>query len=149
MLWGSYSLVHIITLLLSAAIIVGLYFILRKCSDKVKTIVLFVLSFSGISAIIFNLVTWGSPIEYLPFHMCSISAMLLPFAVITRNKVINNLLLLWCLGALIALVLNQAQANYEIFSWRRITLAPILIVGGFAFEIYALMKRFDKPEEEK
>ena len=32
--------------------------------------------------------------------------------------------------------------NYEIFSWRRITLAPILIVGGFAFEIYALMKRF-------
>ena len=117
MLWGSYGLVHIITLLLSAAIIVGLYFILRKCSDKVKTIVLFVLSFSGISAIIFNLVTWGSPIEYLPFHMCSISAMLLPFAVITRNKVINNLLLLWCLGALIALVLNQAQANFEIFSW--------------------------------
>lgn len=32
--------------------------------------------------------------------------------------------------------------NYDIFSWRRITLAPILIVGGFAFEIYALMKRF-------
>ena len=117
MLWGSYGVVHIASLLLSAAIIVGLYFVLRKCSERVKTIVLFILSFSGISAIIFNLVTWGSPIEYLPFHMCSISAMLLPFAVITRNKVINNLLLLWCLGALIALVLNQAQANYEIFSW--------------------------------
>ena len=117
MLWGSYGVVHISSLLLSAAIIVGLYFVLRKCSERVKTIVLFILSFSGISAIIFNLVTWGSPIEYLPFHMCSISAMLLPFAVITRNKVINNLLLLWCLGALIALVLNQAQANYEIFSW--------------------------------
>ena len=43
MLWGSYGLVHIITLLLSAAIIVGLYFILRKCSEKVKTIVLFIL----------------------------------------------------------------------------------------------------------
>lgn len=117
MLWGSYGVVHIASLLLSAAIIVGLYFVLRKCSERVKTIVLFILSFSGISAIIFNLVTWGSPIEYLPFHMCSISAMLLPFAVITRNKVINNLLLLWCLGALIALVLNQAQANFEIFSW--------------------------------
>ena len=25
--------------------------------------------------------------------------------------------------------------SYEMFSWRRITLAPILIVGGFAFEI--------------
>lgn len=32
--------------------------------------------------------------------------------------------------------------NYEMFSWRRITLAPILIVGGFAFEISALLKRF-------
>ena len=32
--------------------------------------------------------------------------------------------------------------NYDMFSWRRITLAPILIVGGFAFEIYALLKKF-------
>lgn len=32
--------------------------------------------------------------------------------------------------------------NYEMFSWRRITLAPILIVGGFAFEIYAILKKF-------
>lgn len=37
---------------------------------------------------------------------------------------------------------DPAIFNYEMFSWRRITLAPILIVGGFAFEIYALMKRF-------
>ena len=117
MLWGSYGIVHIASLLLSAAIIVGLYFLLKNFSDKTKTIVLFILSLSGISAIIFNLVTWGSPIEYLPFHMCSITAMLLPFAVLTRNGVINNLLLLWCVGALIALVLNQAQANYEIWSW--------------------------------
>lgn len=34
------------------------------------------------------------------------------------------------------------EFNYAMFSWRRITLAPILIVGGFAFEIYALMKKF-------
>ena len=117
MLWGSFGLVHIITLLISAGIIVGLYFLLKNRSEKTKTIVLFILSFSGISAIIFNLVAWNSPIEYLPFHMCSITAMLLPFAVITKNRVINNLLLLWCVGALIALVLNQAQAEYEILSW--------------------------------
>jgi hypothetical protein len=30
----------------------------------------------------------------------------------------------------------------DIFSWRRITLAPILVVAGFAFEIYAILKRF-------
>ena len=37
---------------------------------------------------------------------------------------------------------NPNEFNYEMFSWRRITPAPILIVGGFAFEIYALMKKF-------
>lgn len=32
--------------------------------------------------------------------------------------------------------------NYEMFSWRRITLAPILVVGGFVLEIFAILKRF-------
>lgn len=32
--------------------------------------------------------------------------------------------------------------NENIFSWRRITLAPIVVVAGFAFEVYAIMKRF-------
>lgn len=32
----------------------------------------------------------------------------------------------------------------EIFSFRRITLAPIVVLFGFAFEIWAIMK---KPEE--
>lgn len=35
------------------------------------------------------------------------------------------------------------EFNYAMFSWRRITLAPILVIGGFALEIYAIMKRFD------
>ncbi|MBR2115472.1 MAG: DUF3098 domain-containing protein [Alistipes sp.] len=32
--------------------------------------------------------------------------------------------------------------DYDIFSFRRITLAPIVVVAGFAFEIYAILKRF-------
>ena len=32
--------------------------------------------------------------------------------------------------------------DYDIFSSRRITLAPIVVVAGFAFEIYAILKRF-------
>ena len=36
---------------------------------------------------------------------------------------------------------SPEEFNYAMFSWRRITLAPLLIVGGFAFEIYALLKR--------
>jgi len=31
--------------------------------------------------------------------------------------------------------------NQEIFSFRRITLAPILVMGGFMFEIYAILKK--------
>jgi len=34
------------------------------------------------------------------------------------------------------------EFNYAMFSWRRITLAPILVIGGFAVEIYAIMKRY-------
>ena len=45
---------------------------------------------------------------------------------------------------------SPEEFNYEMFNFRRITLAPILVIGGFAFEIYAIMKRFDnnKPKEE-
>lgn len=34
------------------------------------------------------------------------------------------------------------QFNEDIFSFRRITLAPIVVVAGFAFEVYAILKRF-------
>lgn len=34
--------------------------------------------------------------------------------------------------------------NYDMFSFRRITLAPIVVVAGFIFEIYAIMKKFNK-----
>ena len=36
--------------------------------------------------------------------------------------------------------------NEDMFSFRRITLAPLLVLGGFAFEIYAIMK---KPKKEE
>ncbi len=37
----------------------------------------------------------------------------------------------------------------ELFSFRRITLAPIVILAGFVFEIYAIMKKPKEKEEEK
>ena len=33
------------------------------------------------------------------------------------------------------------EFNYAMFSWRRITLAPILVIGGFAVEAYPILKR--------
>ncbi|MFI3317098.1 MAG: DUF3098 domain-containing protein [Rikenellaceae bacterium] len=31
--------------------------------------------------------------------------------------------------------------DYSMFSFRRITLAPIVVVAGFVFEIYAILKK--------
>ena len=116
MTWGFFSFAHIVSLVLAIGLNVLLYFLLRKSDDRTKTAVLGVLSFAGIAAIIYNLVTWGSPLEYLPLHLCSLNAMVLPFAVFTRNKTLNNLLLLWSIGALFALLINTSVAETEILS---------------------------------
>lgn len=117
MKWGTFSPIHITSLLLAAAGVMGLYFLLKRRSQKCQTSVLGVLSFSGIAAVIFNLLAWGSPWEYLPLHLCSLNALTLPFAVFLRSKRLVNLLLLWSLGAVLAVVMNHAQANFEIVSW--------------------------------
>ena len=117
MKWGTFSLLHILTMLLAAVIIGGLYFLLRKRSRKLQTGVLGALSFLGIAAILYELLTKTPTVANLPLHLCSINAMLLPFAVFTRNKTLGNLLLVWCLGALAALVLNYDMTETPILSW--------------------------------
>ena len=116
MLWGTFTLAHIISLLIAIVLNFVIFTILKNKNDKIKTLVLLCLSSFGILAIIFNLIAWNSPIEYLPFHMCNINALLIPIALITKNKKIGNLLLLWSVGALIALIVNHSAANFELFS---------------------------------
>jgi uncharacterized membrane protein YwaF len=117
MTWGFLSTAHIVSLVVAVGMIVTLYFVLKNAKATVQIAVLGILSFAGIGAIIFNLVNWNSPLEYLPLHLCSLNAMVLPIAVFSRNKILNNLLLLWSLGALIALGLNTSVAEAEILSW--------------------------------
>lgn len=116
MLWGTFTLAHIISLLIAIVLNLVIFTILKNKNEKIKTLVLLCLSSFGILAIIFNLIAWNSPIEYLPFHMCNINALLIPIALITKNKKIGNLLLLWSVGALIALIVNHSAANFELFS---------------------------------
>ena len=40
---------------------------------------------------------------------------------------------------------NPDEFNPDVFSFRRITLAPVIVLFGFIFEIWAIMK---KPKEE-
>lgn len=115
MKWGFFTPQHMLTLALAALMITGAYWGLKNKSQKIQTAVLFPLSLSGIAAIVYNLLRWGSPLEYLPLHLCSINAMLLPIVVLTRNKTLGNLLLVWCLGALVALVANFEMTEAELF----------------------------------
>lgn len=42
---------------------------------------------------------------------------------------------------------TATEFDESIFSFRRITLAPIVVIAGFVIEIFAIMKRF--PNEDK
>ena len=44
---------------------------------------------------------------------------------------------------------TATEFDESIFSFRRITLAPIVVIAGFAFEIYAIMKRFEEDREDR
>ena len=139
MVWGTFTVNHFVSLFISIIINIALFFILKNRSIKTKKIVLFILSLSGMGAITFNLVAWGSPLEYLPLHMCSINALILPFAVLTQNKKLSNMLLLWCLGAGIALIINNGIANCEILSWTFFFYyIPHTLESGIPILIFAL-----------
>ncbi|MBQ1982515.1 MAG: YwaF family protein, partial [Clostridia bacterium] len=114
MQWGSFGIVHISTLVIAAALIVGVYFLLKHLPERVRYFSILALSFSGIVAILCNLIAWGSPLEYLPFHMCSILAIMLPITVLTKSRYMGNLLLVWCLGSLLALIINHASGHFII-----------------------------------
>lgn len=43
---------------------------------------------------------------------------------------------------------NPAEFNYDIFSFRRITLAPIVVLIGFGFVLWAIMRKPKKEMEE-
>lgn len=117
MQWGFFSVTHIVSLVMVGVITVGLHFLLRNRSEKTQTVVLGSLSFLGIASIIYNLIAWNCPLENLPLHLCSFNAMVLPFVVFTKNKALGNMLLLWCLGAIAALVLNTEMAETELLGW--------------------------------
>lgn len=43
---------------------------------------------------------------------------------------------------------TATEFDESIFSFRRITLAPIVVIAGFVFEIFAIMKRFPEKEQK-
>ena len=97
--WGFFSPLHIASLLFVVVFIVGLHFLLRRRSRKTQTVVLGIISFMGIVSIVYHLVFKDCPYEHLPLHLCSLTAMVLPFVVFTKSKTWGNVLLVWCFEA--------------------------------------------------
>ena len=117
MQWGYMTAAHFVSMLAAVAMNMALYYLLRNRSERTKRLGLLPFALLGDAAIVYNLVMWDAPLEYLPLHLCSINAMLLPIVVITGSKILGNLLLVWCLGALAAIVLNFEMAHVELNSW--------------------------------
>lgn len=117
MKWGSFGTVHFATLVFAALLLALTYLLLKNKTLKTQRAVLFVMSMMGNAATVYNLVAWNAPLEYLPLHLCALNGLVLPIAVLTRNKKLCNLLLLWSLGAFVALVANGTMANADIFGW--------------------------------
>jgi len=114
--WGTFTFTHIISLIIAILLNVIIYYIIKNKTTKTKIVFLFIISLSGIMAIIYNLVSWNSALEYLPLHLCSLNALILPITIISRNKTLGNLLLFWSLGAAFALIVNYDINTVNIFS---------------------------------
>jgi len=120
--WGFFSLTHILSLLFVPIFTVGMYYLLKGRSEKTQKWVMFPLSLVGIISMIFNVIYYyvtenESPLENLPLHLCSFNAIVLPIVILTKNKTLGNVLFLWCLGAVMALILNNEMCEYPFFSW--------------------------------
>ncbi len=115
--WGSFGNVHLITLALAVVINISIYFILRRKTRTVQILSLFTLSLFGVGYIVCGMLSGGANIlKNLPLSFWSLSALLLPFAVLTRGKRTCNLLLIWSVGSILALVSNSAMADINVFS---------------------------------
>ena len=109
MMTGFLGKEHAISLAVAVLILVALWAVLRGRSRTVSRTVLGILSLSGIAAIVWYPVAFGELLPFLPLELCSYTAICLPFAVFTGNRRLNNLLLLWSVGAFAALLLNPLE----------------------------------------
>lgn len=116
--WGTF---HIITLICPIVLILLLYFILKNKELKVKKIFLFTFSLIGVVCMLIDMFYRIELIWYnLPFHLCTLTGIIIPIVILTQNKYLGNLILLWSLGALGALIFNLSETDlytYNLDLW--------------------------------
>ncbi len=71
--------------------------------------------------------------RFLPFHLCSLSAILIAISLLTRNKKISTIAVYWApVAALLAILLPDMASNQSLFSFRFLEffVSHILIAAG-------------------
>lgn len=116
MLWGTFSTVHISTLVFALIFIVIMFNILVDKSRKAQILSLFLISLVLSGLVIYNAITSENIQDDLPLNLWSLSALLLPYAVLTRQKWCCNLLILWPIQSLISLIFNYDKADMNVIS---------------------------------
>lgn len=143
--WGFFTTQHIITIIFAIVFTIAMYFILRKIEPEKSDKILFILSFLGYVGIIGNLfigIRENILLNKLPLHLCSWNAILLPFAIKTRDSRLCTTLSVWSIGALIAILINDEGIAYQ-FMGLKFAIYYFPHVVEFAVPIlFLLLKRF-------
>ena len=118
MIWGTFTKEHLVSLALATLVNVLIYLILSRNTRSKQIIALFLFSLFGAGVMIYNIVANSGDIwRNLPLSFMAFNMLLLPFAVLFRERQLCNLLLIWSGTSFIALVFNYDMAHLEILSF--------------------------------
>lgn len=114
--WGTFNTTHLSTLAFALVLIVVIFNSLVHKRRKVQVLTLFVLALAVAGVVLSDTVTSENVIHNLPLSLWSMSAVLLPYAVLTRQRWCCNLLLLWPIESLFLLVFNYDKADMDMMT---------------------------------
>ena len=104
---------HLLTLAIGCLLVAALYILLKHLPDRTRRSLMFLLSLLGPISMIWDPLAHEDWLRFLPLHLCSFNAAVIPVVVLTKNERLGNLLLLWCLGGAMALLLNGTEAAWN------------------------------------
>ena len=116
MVWGTFSTTHIATLAFALFFIIIMYTLLVDKTRKRQILSLFIISLLVLGFLIYSTLTSESIKDNLPLEFWTLSALLLPYAILTRKSWCCNLLLLWTIQPLAQMVFNHNKADMNVIS---------------------------------
>ncbi|MGL4757791.1 MAG: TIGR02206 family membrane protein [Patescibacteria group bacterium] len=129
------------------SLLIGIVLVFAFRSSKQLRYILAILLIAQIIAFNTYHISKGTYVikDYLPLHLCTLSALIAPIALISRNKVFETLLLFWGLvPALLAIVFPDVRAteNYTTFRFWEFFVSHIVIVLSSVYVAIHVRSKF-------